>query len=136
MALNKVSNTGNWGDQANIINENNTKVAVELEKLKQATSSNYGYFNTSDDLVKIQYPVDNHIALVGIAPPYAIWKYDSRTGWSDTGEVDSNAIDVSNKYLAIEIDDEGYVYEVTAENSVMSAEVDDDGNLFINEQIF
>ena len=51
MILNKVQGTGNWGAQAEIINNNNTKVAVEMEKLKQVTTKFAGYFNTSAELI-------------------------------------------------------------------------------------
>lgn len=87
MELNTINNTGSWGNSANRLNENFSKVNTEVEKLKNATTRNKGYFATDAEL-KDSHPTASvgDIAYVGTSYPYQIWK------WNGTIWVYSNAV--------------------------------------------
>lgn len=88
MELNTIKLETTWSDAATRINANNQKIGQEIDKLKQATYKNKGYF-TSVEALASAYPTSTvgSIAYVGRAYPYAIYIWDTTTkAWVDSGE--------------------------------------------------
>lgn len=87
MELNTISNTGSWGNSANRLNENFSKVNTEVEKLKNATTKNKGYF-TTEEALRAAYPTPTDGTYAWVGTPYPGTVYESTGGaWADTGQV-------------------------------------------------
>lgn len=87
MELNTISNTGTWGNSANRLNENFSKVNTEVEKLKNATTKNKGYF-TTEEALRAAYPTPTDGMYAWVGTPYPGTVYESKGGaWADTGQV-------------------------------------------------
>lgn len=105
MELNTISNTGSWGNSANRLNENFSKVNTEVEKLKNATTKNKGYFKT-DALLKQTHQTAYYgdIAYVGTSYPYHIWTWNG-TNWEDSQSTGgSETVNLGNYYTREDID--------------------------------
>ena len=105
MELNTISNTGSWGNSANRLNENFSKVNTEVEKLKNATTKNKGYFKT-DALLKQTHQTAYYgdIAYVGTSYPYQIWTWNG-TNWEDSQSTGgSETVNLGNYYTREDID--------------------------------
>jgi hypothetical protein len=105
MELNTISNTGTWGNSANRLNENFSKVNTEVEKLKNATTKNKGYFKT-DALLKQTHQTAYYgdIAYVGTSYPYQIWTWNG-TNWEDSKSTGgSETVNLGNYYTREDID--------------------------------
>ena len=50
MELESVKSQTNWNEASSTINNNNSKIAIELHKLGNSTYKNKGYFKTLADL--------------------------------------------------------------------------------------
>lgn len=85
MGLNSIKSDSTWGKAASDINNNFTTVSADLEKVKNATSRNKGYFE-NDTLLKQTYQTAQigEIAYVGTTYPYQIWKWNGST-WANSG---------------------------------------------------
>lgn len=87
MELNTINNTGTWGNSANRLNENFSKVNTEIEKLKNATTKNKGYF-TTEEALRAAYPTPTDGMYAWVGTPYPGTVYESTGGaWADTGQV-------------------------------------------------
>lgn len=87
MELNTISNTGTWGNSANRLNENFSKVNTEVEKLKNATTKNKGYF-TTEEALRAAYPTPTDGMYAWVGTPYPGTVYESKGGaWADTEQV-------------------------------------------------
>lgn len=85
MELNSILSNSTWGKAASDINTNFTTISVDLEKVKNATTKNKGYFK-NDTLLKQTYKTATvgDIAYVGTTYPYQIWEWNGST-WADSG---------------------------------------------------
>lgn len=87
MELNTINNTGTWGNSANRLNENFSKVNTEVEKLKNATTKNKGYF-TTEEALRTAYPTPTDGMYAWVGTPYPGTVYESKGGeWADTEQV-------------------------------------------------
>lgn len=113
--LSTINTQTDWLTACNTINENNSKISVEIEKLKSATTKNKGYFKTLEDL-KAAYTSTNStvgmIAYVGTTSPYKIYEYKS-SGWTDTGNTYTPSVSLGDYYDKENIDSNFLKYEVT-----------------------
>lgn len=105
MELNTIKLDTTWSDAATRINANNQKIGQEIDKLKQATYKNKGYFKT---LAQLQdaYPTAGigSKAYVGTNYPYAIYIWESG-GWTDSGETGGDeSLDLSQYYTKEEVE--------------------------------
>lgn len=106
MELNTINNTDNWGTTASRLNENFSKVNTEVEKLKNSTSKNKGYFTTLDDL-KDSYPTPTDGMYAWVGTPYPGIVYESKNNaWVSTGQVpDTETVALADYLTAEEITD-------------------------------
>lgn len=78
MDFNNIS-TGHitWSQAATDMNENFGKVSTEIEKLKNATTRNKGFFNTAAELTSsFKSAAMGDFAYVGTSYPLTIYRYD------------------------------------------------------------
>ena len=98
--LSTINTQTDWLTACKTINENYSKISVDIEKLKSATTKNKGYFKTLEDL-KTAYTSTNStvgmIAYVGTTSPYKIYEYKT-SDWADTGETHSPSVNLGDYY--------------------------------------
>ncbi len=98
--LSTINTQTDWLTACKTINENYSKISVDIEKLKSATTKNKGYFKTLEDL-KAAYTSTNStvgmIAYVGTTSPYKIYEYKT-SDWADTGETHSPSVNLGDYY--------------------------------------
>ena len=101
MELESVKSQTNWNEASSTINNNNSKIAIELHKLGNSTYKNKGYFKTLADL-QSKYPTSSigSIAYVGTSSPFSIYLWNETTGsWVDSGAMGGDeALDLGNYY--------------------------------------
>ena len=104
MELNTIPNAGTWDKTSDRLNQNFTKIGTEIEKIKNSTSKNKGYYDTSDDLKEnVKTGTIGDKAYVGLSYPYQIWKWDGTT-WYDTEQTGGEEyVDLGNYYSKEEI---------------------------------
>ena len=104
MELNTIPNAGTWDKTSDRLNQNFTKIGTEIEKIKNSTSKNKGYYDTSDDLKEnVKTGTIGDKAYVGLSYPYQIWKWDGTT-WYDTEQTGGEEyVDLDNYYSKEEI---------------------------------
>lgn len=104
--LSEIKKDSNWGDTASTLNSNFQNVNVDLEKVKNSTINNKGYFSKPEKLNEA-YPSESSrvgmIAYVGTASPYAIYQY-TESGWTDTGETYTPEVNLGDYYSKSEVD--------------------------------
>lgn len=104
--LSEIKKYSNWGDTASTLNSNFQNVNVDLEKVKNSTINNKGYFSNPEKLNEA-YPSESSrvgmIAYVGTASPYAIYQY-TESGWTDTGETYTPEVNLGDYYSKSEVD--------------------------------
>ena len=104
--LSTINTQTDWLTACKTINENYSKISVDIEKLKSATTKNKGYFKTLEDL-KAAYTSTNStvgmIAYVGTTSPYKIYEYKS-SGWTDTGNTHTSSVSLGDYYDKAEVD--------------------------------
>lgn len=85
MELNSILSNSTWGKAASDINTNFTTISADLEKVKNATTKNKGYFK-NDTLLKQTYKTATvgDIAYVGTTYPYQIWEWNG-SAWANSG---------------------------------------------------
>lgn len=99
-----------FDDTLNIVSKkglSNSVITKEINKIKDATSNNKGYFLTFESL-KLAYPnaEEGNKAYVGNNYPYKIYLYESaKGGWYDTEEIGGDdAFNAGEFYTRTEID--------------------------------
>lgn len=110
MALNSIQSNSTWGKAASDINNNFTTVSADLEKVKNATTKNKGYFK-NDTLLKQTYKTATvgDIAYVGTSYPYQIWEWNGAT-WANSGatggseNVNLNGYTTKEEFTELEVD--------------------------------
>ena len=106
MDLKRIETNTTWNDAAAGINSNNAKIDTEVEKLKNATYKNKGYFKTLADLQTV-YPTSSlgSVAWVGTQYPFTLYRWIMRTGWTTDGTTggDEN-LDLSQYYTKEEVE--------------------------------
>lgn len=106
--LDNIKSQTTWNDAAQDLNQNFDKIAVELEKLKNATVHDKGYFSTEGALVAA-FPTAStgSRAFVGYTAPFAVYVWDDENReWVNSGEtVDSEPeVNLGDYYTKEEID--------------------------------
>ena len=88
MDLNNIPSTGKWSDSSAAINENFGKTNVEIEKLKDATTKDKGYFSTETAL-KAAWPSPSagDTAWAGSPYPGTVYECETAGTWTNTGVV-------------------------------------------------
>lgn len=106
MELNTISNTGSWGNSANRLNENFSKVNTEVEKLKNATTKNKGYF-TTEEALRAAYPTPTDGMYAWVGTPYPGTVYESKNGaWTNTEQIpETETIDLTEYATKAEVEE-------------------------------
>lgn len=96
-----------WKNESAQINSNFEKINTELERLKNITTRDKGYYQTVEALVAA-YPTapSGSRAFVGYAAPYAVYIWDDTTSaWVDTGQtITDPTIDLGDYYTKEDVD--------------------------------
>lgn len=102
MTLNSIQSNSTWGKAASDINTNFTTISADLEKVKNATTKNKGYFK-NDTLLKQTYKTATvgDIAYVGTTYPYQIWEWNGST-WANSGATGGSESVNLNNYVTKE----------------------------------
>jgi DNA-binding protein H-NS len=98
MNLNEIRTNGKWGDAATNINENFSRTNVEIEKMKNRTIRDKGYFST-EALLKAAWPspVRGDFAWAGSPYPGTVWECGTAETWTNTGVIpDVPSADLNN----------------------------------------
>lgn len=97
-----------WKNESAQIDSNFEKINTELERLKNITIRDKGYYQTVEALVAA-YPTapPGSRAFVGYAAPYAVYIWDDTTSaWIDTGQtITDPTIDLGDYYTKEDVDD-------------------------------
>lgn len=118
--ISKIKTESNWGDEAQIINQNFQNINVELLKVKSDTTNNKGYFSTEENLKKTYPPEKSKvgmIAYVGATPPYHIYEY-KEDGWTNTEQTYTPEVNLGDYYNKSEVDS-------LFDNNAVSIELDE-----------
>ena len=96
-----------WKNESAQIDSNFEKINTELERLKNITTRDKGYYQTVEALVAA-YPTapPGSRAFVGYAAPYAVYIWDDATSaWIDTGQtITDPTIDLGDYYTKEDVD--------------------------------
>lgn len=118
MEYSKIPTTGKFANAASVIDDNFNKTSIEVEKLKNSTTRNKGYFS-SESALKSAYPtaLDGDIAYVGNNYPYQIWKWDiDINNWKDTLQTGGDeSVNLGDYYTKSEIDNRFLTIKSTEE---------------------
>ena len=98
MELNQIpQNPNNWGNVADLLNENSGKIEAETAKLSNATTKFKGYFTTSTALsAKWPPPLVGDTAWVGATYPGVVYRCNVAGAWLATTDVPpSNTVNLS-----------------------------------------
>lgn len=88
MDLNLIQTNARWGDAATGINDNFSRTNVEIEKLRNATFRDKGYFSTIIQLNQAwPSPVVGDFAWVGTPFPGTVFECKQNGIWINTGVV-------------------------------------------------
>ena len=106
MELQTIQTTTTWNDAAGAINSNNAKIDVEVEKLKNATYKNKGYFKTLPALHSA-YPTSSlgSRAYVGTKYPFAVFTWDGSAWVTDGTTGGDESLDLNGYYTKEEVQD-------------------------------
>lgn len=107
MELEQVKQQTTWNDASESINSNFAKVDIEIEKLKNVTTRDKGYYQTVEALVAAHPTASvGSRAFVGYVAPYAVYVWDKATSkWVDTGETITDAtLDLGDYYTKADVD--------------------------------
>lgn len=88
MDLENIKQQTTWNDAAEGINSNFAKVDIEIEKLKNVTTRDKGYYQTVESLTAAHPTASvGSRAFIGYTPPYAVWVWDKDSAsWVNSGE--------------------------------------------------
>ena len=106
MELNKIQSSGSWGRAAESLNANFNHINLDMEKMKNASFRNKGYFLTEADM-KAAYPTANvgDKAYVGTSESFAIWVYGTN-GWKNSEKTGGDeSVDLEQYYTKTEVDE-------------------------------
>ncbi|MDH8702369.1 hypothetical protein M2138_001731 [Dysgonomonadaceae bacterium PH5-43] len=98
MDLNNIPSTGKWSEASAGINENFNKANIEIEKLKNTSVRDKGYFS-SEALLKAAWPspVVGDKAWAGSPYPGTVYECRVAGTWTNTGNVpDVPEVDLNN----------------------------------------
>ena len=101
MELDNIKLQTTWNDAAENINSNFAKVDIEIEKLKNVTTRDKGYYQTVEALTAAHPTASvGSRAFVGYVAPYAVYVWDKAISkWVDTGETITDAsLDLGDYY--------------------------------------
>ena len=104
MDLKRIETNTTWNDAAAGINSNYAKIDSEVEKLKNATYKNKGYFKTLSQL-QSAYPTASagSRAYVGMTYPFTVYWW-SGSSWVHSGETGGEeSLDLSQYYTKEEV---------------------------------
>ena len=104
MELNNIKVNTTWNEAATSINSNNQKIGQEIDKLKQATYKNKGYFKTLSQL-EAAYPTASagSRAYVGMTYPFLVYWWEG-SSWVHSGETGGDeTLDLSQYYTKEEV---------------------------------
>ena len=107
MNLEDIKQQTTWNDAAEGINSNFANVNIEIEKLKNVTTRDKGYYQTVESLIAAHPTASaGSRAFVGYVAPHAVYAWDNSTSkWVDTGEtVADGTLDLGNYYTKVEVD--------------------------------
>ena len=106
MELESVKSQTNWNEASSTINNNNSKIAIELHKLGNSTYKNKGYFKTLSDL-QTAYPTSSigSIAWVGTAYPFTLYRWDGSAWVTDGTTGGDESLDLSQYYTKEEVNE-------------------------------
>lgn len=107
MELEQVKQQTTWNDASESINSNFAKVDIEIEKLKNVTTRDKGYYQTVEALTAAHPTASvGSRAFVGYVAPYAVYVWDKATSkWVDTGETITDAtLDLGDYYTKADVD--------------------------------
>lgn len=106
MELESVKSQTNWNEASSTINNNNSKIAIELHKLGNSTYKNKGYFKTLSDL-QTAYPTTSSgsIAWVGTAYPFTLYRWDGSAWVTDGTTGGDESLDLSQYYTKEEVNE-------------------------------
>ena len=143
MELNNIKTKDiSWGEAASALNENFGKIGTDVEKIKNATIKNKGYYASVADLTSA-FPSAQigDYAYVGSQAPYQTWHWTIE-GWEKLNDDGGNInVDLNNYYpkpdidekladLASEVDSITQVFETIENPDYIEAEVDSEGKIF------
>ena len=98
MDLLAIGSNATWGNSAADLNENFSRTNVEIEKLRNASFRNKGYFST-EVLLKAAWPspLKGDFAWAGSPYPGTVWECKVAGTWINTGVVpDVPQLDLNN----------------------------------------
>lgn len=106
MELESVKSQTNWNEASSTINNNNSKIAIELHKLGNSTYKNKGYFKTLAGL-QTAYPTTSSgsIAWVGTAYPFTLYRWDGSAWVTDGTTGGDESLDLSQYYTKEEVNE-------------------------------
>lgn len=107
MELDNIKQQTTWNDASESINSNFAKVDIEIEKLKNVTTRDKGYYQTVESLTAAHPTASvGSRAFVGYVAPYAVYVWDKATSkWVDTGETITDAtLDLGDYYTKADVD--------------------------------
>ena len=105
MDLQRIETTTTWNEAASRLNSNNAKIDSEVEKLKNATYKNKGYFKSLSQL-EAAYPTASagSRAYVGMTYPFLVYWWGG-SSWVHSGETGGDeTLDLSQYYTKEEVD--------------------------------
>lgn len=114
--LNNIPKEGTWGAASDILNDNFAKVAIDLEKVKAATTRNKGYYTTIE-VLSSSFPTapTGSIAYVGYSYPFALYRFENGA-WVNTGITGGDEqVDLAEYVRADQIADVLFVQTTEAE---------------------
>ena len=88
MDLNNIPSSGAWSGAAAGINENFNRTSIEIEKLRNATQRDKGYFSSEALLIAAwPFPVVGDKAWAGSPYPGTVFECRVAGTWFNTGDV-------------------------------------------------
>lgn len=106
MELKAIKTQTSWNEASTAINDNNNRIATEINKLSASTYKCRGYFGTIGNL-KSAFPAStalkNNIAYVGNNYPFTIYRCDG-TQWLSVGQGGDVNVSLGDYYTNAEVD--------------------------------
>lgn len=135
--LNNIPKEGTWGAASDILNDNFAKMAVDIEKIKNATTRNKGYYTTVD-VLSSSFPTApiGSIAYVGSNFPFTLYRFENGS-WINTGITGGDEqVDLSEYVKADQIADALFVQttEEEIERMIQNGTYDPTKVYFVKEE--
>lgn len=105
MELNTIKGNQTWGQAAASLNENFSKVRTDMEKVKNATTRNKGYFKTVEAL-ETAFPTasEGDKAYVGGTYPYTVYNYIGGVWTTDGATGGDESVNLGDYYTKEDTD--------------------------------